>query len=268
MIPPPLSRPEFWEKQGYPTFSKFWEICNRPLDALNKLTLNAGKAKDITETIIRYLCMSVGISYADVGLLVGNGSGVSAMKIVRTALESSINAEYLRKEPGEHRTFMDWNFVEQYRKLEYMRKHMPTKYANLGPKMVSQTEKRYLAVRPNFLNKNKKLRGSWSALSLRERAVKTGFEEMYNIVYALASELSHGSFGGIAQHIESFEKEGVQPAIPPSLTGCEEALNSAHYCTLRAIETLVTLKGMDSTPSLTDLKNEYNGVWSNTAPAP
>ncbi len=59
MIPRPLSHPEFWEKQGCPTFSKFWEVCNRPLDALNKLTLNAGKAKDKTESIIRYLCISI-----------------------------------------------------------------------------------------------------------------------------------------------------------------------------------------------------------------
>jgi hypothetical protein len=96
---------------------------------------------------------------------------------------------------------------------------------------------------------------------LRERAVKAKFEEFYSIVYALSSELSHGSFGGLAQHVESFEGDNWQPAIPPSLTRCDEALVAAHYCTLRAVETLVALKGMDSTPSLVVLKSDYNYAW-------
>jgi hypothetical protein len=89
MIPPPLAHPDFWEKQSYPTFVKFWGVCNRLLDALNKFTLNAGKAKDKNETIIRFLCLSTGISFADVGMLVGNGFGLSAMKIARTCFESA-----------------------------------------------------------------------------------------------------------------------------------------------------------------------------------
>jgi hypothetical protein len=117
---PPLAHSDFWEREGYPAFVKFWEVCNRPLGAVNKFTLNAGRAKDRNETIIRYLCLSTGISFADVGMLAGNGSGLGAMKIARTCLESAINAEYLRLEPAEHEQFMDWSFIEQHGKLEYI----------------------------------------------------------------------------------------------------------------------------------------------------
>src|SRR5260370_22045924 len=103
MMPPALAEPDFWKSQGYPTFARFWEVCNHLFDALNKFTLNAGKSKDKNEIIIRSLCISTGISFADVGMLVGHGHGLGAMKISRSCLESAINAEYLRLEPTEHR---------------------------------------------------------------------------------------------------------------------------------------------------------------------
>jgi len=262
VIPPPLAYSDFWEKESYPTFVRFWKVCHRLLDALNKLTLNAGKAKDKNETIIRYLCISTGISFADIGLLVGNGCGLSAMKIARTCLESAINAEYLRLEPTEHREFMDWSFIEQHRKIEYVRKHMPSDFAKLDPNLIVDSEKEYQAVKPKFMLPNKKLRRSWCRFNLRERAVKTNFEEMYSAVYVNFSELSHGSFGGLAQHVESFVEGGWQPAIPPSIVGCALALQTGHYCAFRALQTLATLKGTDSTPSLDALKNDYDYAWS------
>jgi Family of unknown function (DUF5677) len=104
---------------------------------------------------------------------------------------------------------------------------MPGEFANLDPKMVADSEKRYQAVKPQFLLSNKKLRQSWCKLNLRERAVKTKFEDMYGAAYAVSSELSHGSFGGIVQHVESLVGDNWQPAIPPSLTGCAQALGTA-----------------------------------------
>ena len=260
--PPPLAHTEFWEKQAFPTFIKFWEVCNRLLDTLNKLTLNAPRAKDKNEIIIRYICISAGISFADVGMLVGNGSGIGAMKVARSCLESAINAEYLRLEPTEHRLFMNWNFIEQHRRLEYMRKYMPKEFANLDPAMVADSEKNYDRVKPQFILPNKRVRQSWCKLPLRERAERTGFQEIYGVVYTLSSELSHGSFGGLAQHVEEFVGDNWRPAIPPSLTRCAEALGTVHYCTLRAVATLVALTQIDSTPSLAVLKNDYDYAWS------
>ncbi|MBZ5699691.1 MAG: DUF5677 domain-containing protein [Acidobacteriia bacterium] len=213
--------------------------------------------------IIRRLCTSTGIAFADVSMLVAHGHGLGAMKIARTCLESAINVEYLCLEPTEYRDFLDWGLIEQCRKVEYMRKYMPGKLANLDPKMVADTEKRYQAVRPRFLvaNSKKRLRQSWCRLNLRERAIRANFEGMYSSVYALSSELSHGSFGGLVQHVENIVEGKSQPAIPPSIVGCSQALQTAHYCTFRAVQTLTLLKEIDSTPPLNDLKNDYDYAW-------
>ncbi len=199
----------------------------------------------------------------DVCLLASNGNGLGAMKIARTCLESAINAEYLRLEPNEYSDFKDWHFVEQHRKLVFMRKYRPSRVAALDAKRVAGDEKIYQTVEPRFLlpNSKKRLRASWCKINLSQRAVKAKFEHAYDAAYPLSSELSHGSFGGLVQHIESIDGGGSQLAIPPSLTGCAQALQTAHYCTLRAIETLVELKGTDSTPSLAMLKDDYAHAW-------
>lgn len=260
-IPPPLAQTEFWEKQGYPQFIRFWKVCNRLFDALNKMTLNAGTAKDTNETIIRSLCISTGISFADTSMLVNHGHGLGAMKIARTCLESAINAEYMRLEPTEYRDFMDWNLIEQTRKIEYMRKYMPSDFAKIDPKTVADTEKSYHAVMPKFVGRNGRLRQSWCNLNLRQRAVKTKFEQMYSSIYVLSSELSHGSFGGLVQHVESIVESNWQPAIPPSIIGCAQALQTGHYCAFRALQTLLLMKDMDSTPPLRVLKHDYDDAW-------
>jgi hypothetical protein len=97
------------------------------------------------------------------------------------------------------------------------------------------------------------------------------FEQMYSAAYGSASELSHGSFGGIAQHVESMVGDNWQPAIPPSIQGCSLALQIAHYCAFRALQTLVLLKGIESIPPRSTLEDEYDYVWqdhSNSAATP
>jgi hypothetical protein len=263
MIPPPLAQSDFWKKEGYPTFVRFWKVCNSLFDALNKFTLNVGKSKDTNESVIRKLCISTGIAFADTSMLVSHGHGLGAKKIARTCVESAINAEYLRLEANEYRDFLDWSLIEQHRKVEYMRKYMPGELAKIDPMMVADTEKEYQAVRPRFLlAKNaKRLRQSWCRLNLRERAIRANFEGMYSSVYAFSSELSHGSFGGLVQHVEKIVGNNWQPAIPPSIVGCSHALQTAHYCTFRAVQTLAVLKDIDSTPPLSALKNDYDYAW-------
>ena len=262
MIPRPPVQAEFWKKEGFPKFVRFWEVGNRLFDALNKLTLNAGVPKDKNESVIRTLCVFTGIAFADVSMLIAHGHGIGAQKIARTCLEYSINAEYMRLEPTEHIDYLAWSCIEQHRKLNFMRKCMPKEFAALDPAMVVDSEKHYQKFKPRFVVPNKKnLRQSWCRLNLRERAIKANFEEMYGAAYGSASELSHGSFGGLAQHVESIVGNNWQPAIPPSIIGCALALQIAHYCAFRAVNTIVMLKDMESTPSRTVLKNEYDYTW-------
>jgi len=252
--------PEFFEKQAYPAFERFWKVGNRVLTALNALTLNVGKPKERHHLFIRNLCMMTGMAYSDVALLAGNGCGMAAIKIARTALESAINAEYLRLNPAEDEDYFKWGAVETHRKLEYMRVHLPAAFAKVSPEEVAEND-RYKAVRPRFLLPNGKMRRTWCKLNLRERAEKTGFSEMYDAFYAISSELSHASFGGLAQHAESLGDNYWEPAIQPSLEGCAIALNVAHYCAFKAVHTLVQMNEADSSPSILDLKKDYDSAW-------
>jgi hypothetical protein len=78
VIPPPPVQAEFWEKEGFPNFVKFWEVGNNLFDALNKLTLNAGTPKDRNESVIRTLCVLTGIAFADVSMSIAHGHGIGA----------------------------------------------------------------------------------------------------------------------------------------------------------------------------------------------
>ena len=270
MIPPPVQA-EFWRKEGLPRFVRFWEVCNDLFHALNNLTLNAGIPSDKNESLIRTLAILTGIGFADVTMLVAHGHGMGAQKIARTCLEYAINAEYLRLNPSEHEDFLAWSWVEQHRKLNFMRKYMPAEFTALDLAMVTDSEKHYQKFKTRFSSpKKKSLRQSWCKLNLRERAVVADFEEMYSAAYGSASELSHGSFGGIAQHVEHVVGDNWQPAIPPCLTGCALALQIAHYCAFRVLQTLVLLKGVESTPPRSVLKDQYDYVWqdpgNSTAP--
>lgn len=213
MIPPPVQA-EFWRKEGLPKFVRFWEVCNDLFHALNNLTLNAGIPSDKNESLIRTLAILTGIGFADVTMLVAHGHGMGAQKIARTCLEYAINAEYLRLNPSEHEDFLAWSWVEQHRKLNFMRQYMPTELAALDRTMVEESEKQYQIFKKRFSSpKTKGLRQSWCKLNLRERAFNSDFEQMYSAAYRSASELSHGSFGGIAQHVESMVGNNWQPAM-------------------------------------------------------
>ena len=77
---------------------------------------------------------------------------------------------------------------------------------------------------------------------------------------------THASFGGLAQHAERLGDNYWEPAIQPSLEGCEIALNVAHYCAIRPVETLVQMNEADSSPSILDLKKDYDSAWGFRAP--
>jgi len=94
-----FGHPEFWG-QAYASFPKFFEVIPRAGDALNGLTMHR-RYENVNpwEKVIFNLGLLTGFSVMELITLVGNGFGPGAMKIARTILESSINAEYLRLFP-------------------------------------------------------------------------------------------------------------------------------------------------------------------------
>jgi hypothetical protein len=251
---------EFFNAEVVPNCGKFYEVANRILSALNAFTLNTSNKSKI-HTVVRTLCMTTAISFHDVALLVCHGCGMGANKITRTAFEAAVNAEYLRRNPDQVQRFLDWSWVSQHNRAEYMHKRLPDAFVKIDPMMIAESEANFERVKPQFLDKHKKLLKSWYKLNLRQRADNIGFDDAYAMIYVLGSDLSHGSMAGIAQHIESFHEGGWQPALPPSLIGCQAALQAAHWTAFRALETLVELEQKDSTPPMKQIRADYDYAW-------
>src|SRR5438045_3069942 len=92
---------DFWPQASkeyadvFHAIARLIALVNEALDVADK------KRSGELELSIISLVRMTGFAMNDVLVLVGNGSGIGAMKIVRGMFETSILAEYLRRNPGE-----------------------------------------------------------------------------------------------------------------------------------------------------------------------
>lgn len=260
---PVFGHPEFWET-AHDAFPKFFKVVFRVNDALNSLTTRAYEDVEPYQKVILNLGMLIGVSMIELITLVGNGLGHGAMKIARSLLEYAINAEYLRRFPAECGDYMEWNRVEQYKLLTYMRENAPHLLNQLSAEKVAEIEREFERIRSKFeyatAKGEKRLRGSWCLLDLGSRAAKTDFHEPYRIIYPLSSRLVHGTFGGLAMHFDPEEDES-RIGVPPSLKYCGEALVGGHLCAVKVIETLARTFGVDPCIPIQKLVDDFHYVW-------
>lgn len=255
-----FGHPEFWG-QAYASFPKFFEVIFRAGESLNGLTMRRYENVDSWEKVIFNLGLLTGFSVMELITLVGNGFGLGAMKIARTILESSINAEYLRLFPGECDDFLEWHWVEQYKMLKYVRENMPERLGELTD--IEGIERGFEKSKFRFLRKDGELRGSWCRLDLGSRAAKTGFAEAYKLIYPFGSQLIHGSFGGLAMHFDTTQAS-ARLSPPPSLNWCEQALVGGHMCLYRIVGTLSLTLNVEPSPLLAQLSADFNYAWNGT----
>ena len=253
-----FGHPEFWP-EAFAAYPKFFEVIFRAGEALNGLSTCRYENVNPWEKVIFNLALLTGFSVMELITLVGNGFGLGAMKIARTILESSINAENLRLFPGECDDFMEWHWVEQYKMLKYVRENMPERLGELTD--IEGTEIGFEKSKFRFLRKDGELRGGWCRLDLGSRAAKTGFTEAYKLIYPLGSQLIHGTFGGLAMHFDSTQASArISP--PPSLNWCEQALAGGHVCLYRIVLTLSLTVNVEPSPSLAQLKDDFDYAWN------
>jgi len=224
---------DFWPQASkeyadvFRVIARLIAVVNEALDAAEK------KRSGLLDLSVIALVRMTGFAMNDVLILCGNGSGIGAMKIVRGMFETSILAEYLRRNPNEVPDYVDFGAVLAWRRHTLI---MGEKRSNLTSEQVKQLEDEYDSVKSRFTI-NGKERNNWTTKSLRKMAEELDRSESYNFVYGLACSLHHANFEGLMGYHQI--KDGkLEMTGPPSFAWTGLALVAAHEDLLRALETL------------------------------
>lgn len=211
------------------------------------------------EQIVIYMLARMTLTgWVELLMLVGNGAGLGAMKIMRGMFESSVMAEYLRQNPKEVDDYLAFGYVIQFKRLKM--------FSNaVEAKVVRKTERLYNKVKSQFATKTG-VRNQWNKHSIAYMAEKIGRKQQYEISYSIAASIHHGNFEAMIAHL-SGGKEILEIEQPPSLEWIAQALMSAHICLLHALDTLNDCFALGFDQRLKEASETYAKVWA-TNPNP
>jgi hypothetical protein len=212
--------------------------------------------------VIVNLGLLFGISVLEAITLAESGYGQGAMKITRTAMETAINAEFIRQYPAEFEQYVDWYTVEKYKELSYVKTYMPDVLPSIDAASIKEIESEFQKIKPSFQKPNGELRSSWCNLNLADRAAKTGYADAYKLINPLSSVFIHATVGGLARHFDISDNE-TRISIPPSLKYCKEALSGIHICLCKMIETIAMTFDWKPAHSVESLAQDFNYAWGN-----
>ena len=174
--------------------AKLVALMNEMLDVADK------KRNGELELSVTCLTRMTGFGMNDVMILCGNGSGVGAIKIGRGMFETSLLAEYLRRNPNEVSDYVDFGPVLAWRRLQTLR---GKKRQGMAPEMVKQLEDEYNSVKGRFLNSKGNVRSQWTTKKISQMAEELGRSDQYALVYGLACSLHHANFEGLMGHCDT-----------------------------------------------------------------
>lgn len=254
-------------------FSEFWPTAHRvfkrafhAIDSLHRalfVLLNPPQVEGHNK-VIRHLGILNLCAIREIAILVVNGCGPGAMKILRGLLENSINVEYLRQDPSKVDDYLEWEAVDTWR---YLGK-WPQVFGGVGGKVLDEARVRHSAVRQRFERRTRtgstKPRDNWCSLSLADRADMTHFREVYRMLYPAGSRLLHTSVTAAGYYMQprgGSSQVRAEYNVPPSLEWCDIALSFAHLCGARTARTLSLAFGFESDPPIANLIRDYNRIW-------
>jgi hypothetical protein len=180
------------------------------------------------------------------------------MKIVRGMFETSILAEYLRRNPNEVSDYVDFGAVLAWRRLHTLKGEKRDKMTS---EQVKRLEDEYDSVKARFTT-NGRERNNWTTKSLRKMAEELSRSESYNLVYGLACSLHHANFEGLLGYHEM--KNGkLEMTGPPSLVWTGAALVAAHENLWIALKTLNDCCKLGFDTHVETASEEFQSLWLN-----
>jgi hypothetical protein len=251
---------EFWPTT-YAEFPHFWEIYPNLINSINSVAFAKYERTNRLQRVVVNLGILAATSLSEVSTLVGNGLGQGAMKIARSMLEVSINAEFLRQQPEHLDDYFDWMYVESHKFVKYLENYHPSLLAEYPTALPDQIKADFEAVKGRFgAAEGNNIRPGWCSVPLDARAAKTGFEEEYRLIYPMGNKLLHGTVGGMAMHAREDDDSGRVPP-PPTLKYCQEALFGAHTCAVRVVKTVSEVMNRQPTPTHDVLTKDFEHAW-------
>jgi Family of unknown function (DUF5677) len=255
--------PDFWPEveNKYP---RFFEVGRNLTTALHSVIDREYPKPEPHQRAILNLSMLAGVTMTEIVTLAANGMGQGAMKCLRTLLETSINVEYLRLHPAEFEDYKEWFHVERFREVEFLRSNLPDVFKQLDPDAVKDVQLNMDRVRSRFeftrKDGTKDQRSTWCSRNLADRAVQTGYSEVYRLVNATASGFIHSSMYALVRYFDA-DKDVHRIDVPPSLEWTAQALCAAHHCMVRVVETVSKTFNVDPDPPLKHLQEELHRAW-------
>jgi hypothetical protein len=242
-------------------YPRFFEVGPRVLSAMHSVADREYAAPEPHQRAILNLSMLAGIAVVEVVTLTVNGLSQGAMRTVRSLMETAINVEYFRLRPQNFEDYREWVHVERFRKVEFVREHLPQVFATVGPETIAAITREMDRVRPRFGRRDGSVRTSWSAQNLADRAAVAGFSETYKAINPLASSFVHETMSGLLEHFEvTHDPHRIE--VPPTLAWSTQALSGAHDCMVRVVKTLSETFGVAPDPTVETLVKEWHYAWT------
>lgn len=252
---------------GFPEFRQQFHEKFRPVlralsgieCALNGIVDSGYEGIDGWQCAVLNLGRLNGVAMEELVILASNGCGHGAMKILRSMLETTVDTEFLRLNPGRFSEYLDWSHFERWKLYGSLRRIAQRAYEQLGEEEIVRAKGEYDRVLPVFRQGGRD-RSRWCGTNLREEAKQAGLEALYELFNPLASKLLHGGMFGLLLYFDpKSDIHRIQP--PPDMKWCQQALVGGHECLLQTIRTLSQALQRAPEPSIITLEAEKTAAW-------
>jgi hypothetical protein len=190
-----------WEEftKENPTFPS---SCHKAFKMLPQLVLDAqAQESDRAGMVIDQIILALLPDFNDILLLSSHNAHWGALKLLRCAFERVATLKYIAQNPSEVEAFIDFDSLDWKRILMGIENKTGLRMSETSQKnldtAVATIRKRFRQEPCETCGLRKQT--TWTPLSARDLAKRTGMEHMFFHAYELASKFIHPTFWGTNQ---------------------------------------------------------------------
>ncbi len=217
-------------------------------ESINKTAdLIEGRKIETNQEILSqfFLGKTVTTFYA-VSALCNMGYGQDAIVLVRTMLENLINYRYINQEPEERsQLFIEFDYIKAKKRLRTYSALFPEK--EIDPEVLKEIDEKYSRVIDNY-PKSISCSLQWAGKNNADMAKACDLENLYQMIYPLASSFAHGGSESTVDYIEKGQKGFIIRLGSPSDELIIQSVTSACSIVLLMIQDTCELFSIQPPP--------------------